>query len=128
MMTARNTAPQNTRISTAAGNFSFGAGTRMVAELLSRTVRSLGVPATLVMDMSVTGRADRVHLTMRGNSHAERWVRTARSEVTDRMLIAGPRHLRPPDSGDTKRRISNAICATADQTAPTRGTGDIPAL
>ena len=23
-----------------------------------------------------------------------RWVRTARSEVTDRMLIAGPRHLR----------------------------------
>jgi putative transposase len=56
------------------------------------------------------------------NGYAERWVRTARSEVTDRMLIAGPRHLRavlheyvahynrhrphrarnlrPPDSGD----------------------------
>lgn len=30
---------------------------------------------------------------MRGNAYAERWVRTARSEVTDRMLIAGPRHL-----------------------------------
>jgi transposase InsO family protein len=28
------------------------------------------------------------------NGYAERWVRTARSEVTDRMLITGPRHLR----------------------------------
>jgi putative transposase len=28
------------------------------------------------------------------NAYAERWVRTARGEVTDRMLIAEPRHLR----------------------------------
>ena len=30
----------------------------------------------------------------RANAYAERLVRTAPSEVTDRMLIAGPRHLR----------------------------------
>jgi len=33
-------------------------------------------------------------LTTGDNAYSERWVRTARSEVTDRMLIAGPGHLR----------------------------------
>ncbi len=32
----------------------------------------------------------------RVDAYAGRWVRTARAEVTGRMLIAGPRHARGP--------------------------------
>ncbi len=70
---------------------------------------------------------------MRGNAYAERWVRTARTEVADRMLIAGPRHLhavldeyaahynrhrphrarnlRPPDSDGTLTVITDVATA-----------------
>ena len=38
---------------------------------------------------------------MRGNAFAERFVLTARTEVTDRMLIFGERHLRLVSAGYT---------------------------
>jgi hypothetical protein len=41
-----------------------------------------------------TGHLDGVSLTMRANAYAERFVLTARTEVTDQMLIFGERHLR----------------------------------
>jgi putative transposase len=35
----------------------------------------------------------------RANAHAERFVLTARTEITDRMLIFGERHLQPVLAG-----------------------------
>jgi putative transposase len=46
----------------------------------------------------------------RANAYADRWVPTARSEVTDRMLIAGPRHLHAVL--DEYARITTSIART----------------
>ena len=59
------------------------------------------------------------------NACAERWVRTVRAEVTDRMLIIGPRHLRAiPDryavhyNQHRPHRARGLRPPDCDQTAP----------
>jgi len=60
-------------------------------------VRDRGGQFTEAFDTALAGAGIEVvkipARSPRANSYAERWVRTVRAEVTDQMLIAGPRHL-----------------------------------
>ena len=61
-------------------------------------VRDRDAKSTTMCDDVFAGEGARVVKTPpqapRANAYAERWAGTARAEVTDRMLIGGPRHLR----------------------------------
>ena len=46
------------------------------------------------------------------NTHAERWGRTVRGQVTDRMLIVGERHLRAALDRYAAHYNLNRCCAT----------------
>jgi putative transposase len=61
----------------------------------------------------------------RANAYAERWVGTARAEVTDPMLIGGPRHLRAVVDeyavhydGHRPHRARNLRLPVADESTP----------
>jgi hypothetical protein len=62
------------------------------------SVSTAGCRFTEAFDAALAGAAIKVVTipprSPRANAYAERWVRTVRPEVTDRMLITGPRHLR----------------------------------
>jgi putative transposase len=57
----------------------------------------------------------------RANAFAERWVRTARSECTDRMLIFGERHLRVVLAEYAARYNRHRPHRSLDLRAPTDG-------
>jgi putative transposase len=66
----------------------------------------------------------------RANAYAERWVRTIRAEVIDRMLIIGPRHLHAVldryavhYNQHRPHRARNLRPPDYDQTAPAKATG-----
>jgi putative transposase len=54
----------------------------------------------------------------RANAYAERFVLTARTEVTDRMLIFGEQHLRSVLAGYARPTMANARTAAANSARP----------
>ena len=64
--------------------------------------------------------------TPRANCYAERWVRTARAECTDRMLIYGERHLLSV-LGEYAGQLQPAPAAPVPQRPPDHGgLADVP--
>jgi putative transposase len=68
------------------------------AEEFTVLLRNRGGQFTDAFDAVLAGAGIEVAKTPprcpRANAYAERWIRTLRAELTDRMLILGERHLR----------------------------------
>jgi putative transposase len=88
--------PNGSRVAQQVRNLLIDLGDR--AEKFRFLVRDRDTKFTRVFDDAMAGNGTRVikipPRSPRANAFAERWVRTARSECIDRMLIFGERHLR----------------------------------
>ena len=88
--------PDGSWTAQAARDFLMDLGER--AEELKVLLRDRGGQFTSTFDAVLAGAGIEVVKTPpqcpRANAYAERWIRTLRAELTDRMLILGERHLR----------------------------------